>query len=81
MEAQRFERGARKLAEVDGEAGQQVIAALQDVAPDLARYVIEFGFGDIYSRPGLDLRTRELAIERQRRTTGIAKERRRPDRQ
>ena len=61
MEAQRFERGARKLAEVDGEAGQQVIAALQDVAPDLARYVIEFGFGDIYSRPGLDLRTRELA--------------------
>ena len=61
MEAQRFERGARKLAEVDGEAGQQVISALQDVAPDLARYVIEFGFGDIYSRPGLDLRTRELA--------------------
>ena len=61
MEAQRFERGARKLAEVDGEAGQKVIAALQDVAPDLARYVIEFGFGDIYSRPGLDLRTRELA--------------------
>jgi len=61
MEAQRFERGARKLAEVDGEAGQQAISALQDVAPDLARYVIEFGFGDIYSRPGLDLRTRELA--------------------
>ena len=57
----RFERGSKRLAEVDGEGGQQVIDALKDVAPDLARYVIEFAFGDVYSRPGLDLRTRELA--------------------
>jgi len=57
---ERYARGSRRLAEVDGEAGEQVIAALDGVAPDLARYVIEFGFGDVYSRPGLDLRTREL---------------------
>jgi len=57
----RYTRGVRRLAEVDGEAGQRVIEAMQSVAPDLARYVIEFGFGDIYSRDGLDLRTRELA--------------------
>ena len=57
----RFERGSRRLAEIDGEGGQQVIDALKDVAPDLARYVIEFGFGDVYSREGLDLRMRELA--------------------
>jgi 4-carboxymuconolactone decarboxylase len=57
----RYTRGARRLAEVDGEAGQRVIEAMQSVAPDLARYVIEFGFGDVYSRDGLDLRTRELA--------------------
>ena len=61
FESQRFENGLRKLAEVDGAAGQHVIDALRDVAPDLARYVIEFGFGDVYSRPGLDLRSRELA--------------------
>jgi len=61
MENERYARGTLRLAEVDGEAGQQVIAALNDVAPDLGRYVIEFGFGDVYSRPGLDLRTRELA--------------------
>jgi len=60
MENERYARGTLRLAEVDGEAGQQVIAALNGVAPDLARYVIEFGFGDIYSRPGLVLRTREL---------------------
>jgi 4-carboxymuconolactone decarboxylase len=32
-----------------------------DIAPDFATYVIEFPFGDIYSRPGLDLRSREIA--------------------
>jgi 4-carboxymuconolactone decarboxylase len=32
----------------------------RDVAPDLGRYVVEFAFGDIYSRPVLDLRERQL---------------------
>ena len=27
----------------------------------MARLTIEFGFGDIYSRPGLDLKSREIA--------------------
>jgi len=27
----------------------------------LARYTIEYPFGDIYSRPGLDLKSREIA--------------------
>ena len=57
----RLERGRRALDEIDGEAGRDVIAALADIAPDFARYVIEFSFGDIYSRPGLDLRAREIA--------------------
>jgi 4-carboxymuconolactone decarboxylase len=57
----RFERGQRALAAIDGEAGQAVIDSLADIAPDFARYVIEFPFGDIYSRPGLDLRSREIA--------------------
>ena len=57
----RFTDGLEKLKEIDGEAGEQVIDSLKDIAPDLARYVIEFPFGDIYQRPGLDLRSRELA--------------------
>jgi 4-carboxymuconolactone decarboxylase len=56
----RYERGWAALAEIDGEAGEKVIASLQDIAPDLARYIVEFSFGDIYCRPGLDLRTREI---------------------
>jgi 4-carboxymuconolactone decarboxylase len=61
MDDTRYQRGWEKLKEIDGEAGQRVIASLQDIAPDLARYTIEFPFGDIYSRPGLDLKSREIA--------------------
>ncbi len=57
----RFERGLRKLKEIDGEQGDRIVAGLRDIAPDFARYLIEFPFGDIFARPGLDLRTREIA--------------------
>ena len=57
----RLERGKRMLAEIDGETGQNVVAALADIAPDFATYLIEFPFGDIYSRPGLSPRDREIA--------------------
>jgi 4-carboxymuconolactone decarboxylase len=59
--ADRYQQGWQKLAEVDGQAGEQVIESLKGIAPDLARYIIEFPFGDIYSRPGLDLKSREIA--------------------
>ncbi|MDP9900840.1 carboxymuconolactone decarboxylase family protein [Variovorax ginsengisoli] len=62
MNDERYVRGWAKLKEVDGQAGQNVIDGLKDIAPDFARLLIEFPFGDIYSRPGLDLRTRELAV-------------------
>lgn len=57
----RLERGKRQLAQIDGEGGQRVIDALADIAPDFATYLLEFPFGDIYSRPGLSHRDRELA--------------------
>lgn len=60
-ENERYNRGANALAQIDGHAGEKVITALADIAPDFAKYVIEFPFGDIYSRPGLDLRAREIA--------------------
>jgi 4-carboxymuconolactone decarboxylase len=37
-----------------------VKSGVAEVAPDFARMVIEFAFGDIYSRDALDLRSREL---------------------
>lgn len=62
MQESRYARGQAKLQEIDGDGGQRVIDSLQDIAPDFARYLIEFPFGDIYSRPGLDLRSREIAV-------------------
>ncbi len=56
----RFRRGWARLQEVDGAAGARVVEGLADLAPDLARYIVEFGFGDVYARPGLDLRSREI---------------------
>lgn len=53
----RYERGLEKLAEVDGTAGEEVVGPLGD----LGRYIVEFAFGDIYSRDGLSLREREIA--------------------
>ena len=62
MTPSRYERGLAKLQEIDGDAGAHVVDSLRDIAPDFARYLIEFPFGDIYSRPGLDLRSREIAV-------------------
>ncbi|WP_158902737.1 carboxymuconolactone decarboxylase family protein [Burkholderia sp. L27(2015)] len=62
MNNERFRRGLEKLREIDGEGGEKVVESLRDIAPDFAQYLIEFPFGDIYSRPGLDLKTREFSV-------------------
>lgn len=36
--------------------------ALADVAPDLRKMIIEFAYGDVYSRPGLDVKSRALVV-------------------
>ncbi len=61
MTESRYDRGLANLAAIDGEAGERVIESLRGIAPDFARYLVEFPFGDIYNRPELDLRSREIA--------------------
>ena len=58
---ERYQRGLAKLNEIDGEQGQKVVDRLASISPDFAKMVIEFPFGDVYSRPGLDLKSREIA--------------------
>ena len=55
----RYEKGNEMLKQVDGIGGERVIESLRDIAPDLGRYIVEFVFGDIYSREGLSLQERE----------------------
>ena len=57
---QRFEHGRAVLEAVDGEAGTNVINALGDISPELAHQVVAWGFGEIFSRPDLEPRDRQL---------------------
>lgn len=60
MDNTRFTNGMNNLSAVDGKGGDAVICSLENIAPDLGKYIIEFAFGDIYSRQGLSLQEREL---------------------
>jgi len=60
MESERVKRGTEKLKEVDGHAGERVIASLGEIAPDVGKYILEFAFGDVYCREGLSLQEREM---------------------
>ncbi len=58
----RYENGWKKLKEIDGEAGEKVINSLKDISPDLGKFIIEYAFGDIYTKDGLDLKSKEIAV-------------------
>ena len=60
MSNARFELGSEKLKEIDGIGGENVIKSLQDIAPDVGKYIIEFAFGDVYTRPELSMQEREM---------------------
>jgi 4-carboxymuconolactone decarboxylase len=60
MDSDRYNRGLEKIREIDGRTGEEVIAAVKAISPDLARYIIEFPFGDVYSRGVLSLKEREI---------------------
>lgn len=58
--AQRLERGRATLAQTSGASGDAVVRSFDDVAPDLGRMIVEHSYGEIFSRDGIDLKTREL---------------------
>ncbi len=64
MSEDRYKCGLEKMKEIDDEGGGPVIRSFEsvkDASPDMARYVAEFVFGDVFSRPGLDIKYREIA--------------------
>jgi 4-carboxymuconolactone decarboxylase len=61
MDTPRHDRGLARLHAVDGPAGVRVVETLAASFPDFARYLVEYPFGDVYARPGLGLREREIA--------------------
>jgi 4-carboxymuconolactone decarboxylase len=61
IRSKRFEVGWEKFGEIDGEQREKIMEAIGAIAPDFANLLTEFVFGDIYSRSGLDLKSREIA--------------------
>jgi 4-carboxymuconolactone decarboxylase len=57
----RYNRGLKNLEKIHPEASKALMENLKDIAPDLGRFVVEFPYGDVYDRPGLDLKSREIA--------------------
>jgi len=55
-----YQRGRARLKQMLGDLGDQAVENIARISPDMANYVVEFICGDIQSRPGLDLKTREL---------------------
>ena len=66
MSKDRYQQGIDKIQELtqsgdDNPTGFMDIGeAFKDIAPDLSKYVVEFAFGDIYSRPGLENKQKVL---------------------
>lgn len=60
MKNTRFENGMKQLKAIDGVGGENVIQSLADISPDLGKFIVEFAFGDIYTRKELNLQEREL---------------------
>ena len=57
----RYTKGLKNLEKIHPEASKALMESLKDIAPDLGRFVVEFPYGDIYGRSGLDLKSREIA--------------------
>ena len=60
MENTRFTQGMEQLKTIDGKGGENVIKSLEDIAPDLGKFIVEFAFGDIYTTEGLTTEEREM---------------------
>src|SRR5699024_12802645 len=66
MAEDRYQKGLDKLKELtlpegDTPTGHMDIGeGIKDIAPDLRKYVVEFAFGDIYARPGIDNKQKVL---------------------
>jgi 4-carboxymuconolactone decarboxylase len=59
--SRRYDEGLPLLQDLAGTERVAVLDNLADIAPDLGRYLVEFGYGDVYARPGLTMRERQLA--------------------
>ena len=57
----RYDLGSKHLTLLSPKQVENLEQTFKDISPDLTRFVIEYGFADIFSRPALDFKHREMA--------------------
>src|SRR5689334_731436 len=76
-QSEMYRRGSETRTRVMGPGGAERRARMRKLHPDLERHLVENAWGQVNSRPGLDIRTRELitvgillALGREREAAG-----------
>ena len=57
---ERLEKGIKNINRLVEGGNQRLLNGIGELSPDLANYVLEFIFGDLYDREGLDLKTKQI---------------------
>lgn len=57
----RYQRGKQVLSEVENNPHGSILDDVSVFCPDLERFVVEFGYADVFDRPGLSRPERQLA--------------------
>ena len=56
----RYEKGKKSLEDIQKRSVEEIFKDLEDIAPDLSRFVVEFPYSEIYTREEVDLKIREI---------------------
>ncbi|HOA07834.1 MAG TPA: carboxymuconolactone decarboxylase, partial [Spirochaetota bacterium] len=62
---ERRTKGLKLLSKVNNKSEDEIMKMLSFISPvsdDLKNYIIDYSFGDIYSRTALDLKSKEIAV-------------------
>lgn len=68
----RYKKGKEAFDEITQGKGEEMMKPLRDFSPDFERFIMEYPFGDLYTRSQLDLKTRELITLSSLITLGFA---------
>lgn len=55
------EIGKQRIKQIIGEKSENILKVFEEISPDFANYIIEFGYGELYTREGFSDKYRELA--------------------
>ena len=56
----RYEKGKEVIELIQERSLDEIFEGIEDIAPDMSRFVVEFPYAEIYTRSEVDLKTREL---------------------